>query len=181
MDKKKSVVHESITNALLKSETQFNCPITINVHVHQTKFPARRRFTYRRSRPQTNITDKDGPELSDTNVFNAHTDSMYPQKDPTLPLNNNTLPPIDEMILPLCINTLPLPNDNYLLKQQHVSAMPTPAPTPSSRYSLLNRTDHVPPCEPRSVRGWSGALLNDNQSLLTLKGVQGALWMSRKS
>ena len=145
----KSVVHKSVTNALLKSETQFNCPITINVHVHGTRFPARRRFTYRRSRPRTNITDKDGPELSDTNVFNVHTDSMSPQKDPTLPLNNNTLPPIDEMILPLCINTLPLPNDKYLCQQQHVSANPTPAPSPSSRYSLLNRADQAPPCEPR--------------------------------
>ena len=57
--------------------------------------------------------------------------------------------------------------------------MPTPAPSPSSRYSLLNRADHVPPCEPRSVRGWSGALLNDDQSLLTLKGVQGALCQTR--
>ena len=176
----RSVVHKSITNALLKSETQFNCPITINVHVHQTKFPARRRFTYRRSRPQANITDKDGPELlSSSNVFNVHTDSMSPQKDPTLPLNNNTLPPIDEMILPLCINTLPLPNDKYLPHQQHVSATPTPAPSPSSRYSLLNRADHVPPGEPRSVRGWSGALLNDDPSLPNSKDVRGALCQMR--
>ena len=84
-------------------------------------------------------------------------------------------------MIPLCINTLPLPNVKYLLEQRHVSAMPTPAPSPSSRYSFINRTDQVPPCGPRSVRGWSEALLNDDQSLLTLKGVQGALWMSRKS
>ena len=133
------VVQRSITNDILKSETQFNCPISIpiNVHVHQTKFPARRRFNYLRSR--TNITegfvksldgsnnnDKDvttnvapkwnRPELSEPNVFNAQTDSKTPQKDPTLPLNNNTLPPNDEIILPLCINTLPLPNADLLLQ-----------------------------------------------------------------
>ena len=172
----KNFIQKSITDQLLKSETQFNCPtpIKINFHVHQTKFSARRHFTYRRSRPKAVLqASKDGPELSDANVFNAQTDSMSPQKDP-LPLNNNTLPPKDEMI-PLCINTLPLPNVKYLLEQRHVSAMPTPAPSPSSRYSLLNRADQVPPCEPRSVRGWSGALLNDDKSLLTLKDVRGAL------
>ena len=100
------------------------------------------------------------------NVFNAQTDSMSPQNDLTLPLNNNTLPPTNEMIPPLCINTLPRPNDNYLLQQRHVSAMPTPEPSPSSRYFLLKRVDQVPPCEPRSVRGWSGALLNDDQFIL---------------
>ena len=84
-----------VQNEILKSETQFNCPITINVHVHQTKFPVHRRFTYCRSRPKevlqaSNITDKDVttnaapcrsfPELlSDINVFNARTDSMSPQ------------------------------------------------------------------------------------------------------
>ena len=74
------------------------------------------------------------------------------------------------MILPLCINTLTLPNANHLLKQQHISAIPTPALFSSSRYSFLNRADQAPPCEPRSVRGWSGALLTDDQSLHTLVG-----------
>ena len=36
--------------------------------MHQTKFPARRRFTYRRSRPQTNITD--GFALMDGSINN---------------------------------------------------------------------------------------------------------------
>ena len=79
------------------------------------------------------------------------------------------------MILPLRINTLPLPNATHLLQQQHVSAIPTPAPFPSSRYSLLKRADQVPPSEPWSIRGWSGALLNDDQSLLTSEDVRGAL------
>ena len=57
--------------------------------------------------------------------------------------------------------------------------MLTPATSPSSRYSLLNRADQVPLCEPRSVRGWSGAPLNDDQKLLTLKDVQGALCQTR--
>ena len=74
-------------------------------------------------------TSRNCPELFDTNVFNAQTDSMTLQNDLMLPLSNNTLSPIDEMILPLCINTLPLPNANHLLQQQHVSAMPTPAPS----------------------------------------------------
>ena len=113
--------------------------------------------------------------LSETNVFNARTDSMIPQNQSMFSLNNNTLPPIDEMILPLCINTLPLPDANYLLQQQHVSAMPTPASPPSSRYSLLKRADQVPPSESRSVRGWSGALNNNDQSLPNLKDVRGAL------
>ena len=111
--------YSSITNKLLKSEIHDNCPIliTMNVHVHKTRCPARRRFTYRRSRPKavlqaSNNNDKDKP-----------TNRNCPKSDTT--------------------------------RIQR---------TPLSRYSLLKRADKTPPSEPRSVRGWSGALLNDDQS-----------------
>ena len=75
---------------------------------------------------------------------------------------------------------LPLPNANHLLNQQHASAKPTLTPSPSSRYSsILNRAGQVPPCGSRSVRGWSGALLNDDQSFPNLKDVRGALCQVR--
>ena len=42
----KNVVQKSITNEILKSETQFNCPIpiTINVRLHGTKCPSHKRL-----------------------------------------------------------------------------------------------------------------------------------------
>ena len=142
--------------------------------------------TYAKSLDGSNITDKfvlslDGSNnkdkdasfqlsgiMSDTNArterHNARTDSMPPQ-------NVLTLQPKDQMLL-LCINTLPLQNADHLLKQQHVSAMPTPVPSPSSSYSFVNRADQVPPC---GSHGWYGALLNDDQSLSNLKDVREAL------
>ena len=112
----KNVIQKSIKNEVLKSKSHVNGPIsiTINVHVHGTMCPARRRFTYRHSRPKvflkgSNITEKDEtsntapcpscPELlSDTNVFNAKTNLMSPQFNSMLQPSNNTLPPKDEML-----------------------------------------------------------------------------------
>ena len=58
--------------------------------------------------------------------------------------------------------------------------MPTPAPSPSSRYSFVNRAvNQIPPCGSRSVHGWSEALLNDYQAFPNLEDVRGAICQMR--